>query len=185
MKILYYIEEDATQKDELLADRQMISENIQLCLKGKEDIDGLVEEESWRPLGGLTEMKDQFVKEFRVEKLINNMRKRPKMYVAEIRIDYIFYFLFGYCGANHELSEDDMDRRFCFWFGKWLIKWIEDNVDKEYLPETAFWYDDIRRITRSEQDEAAIFFELCEYFFKDYRNKTGYFSWRCEHDREG
>lgn len=113
-----------------------------------------------------------------IKELISSIQKRPKMFVKEERIDYIFYLLFGYCGAHSKLSEDDMDRSFCIWFGKWLIMWIEDNVDAEYSSKTAWWYDDIKTIAKNEQDELNLFFELCNKFFEDYRNKTGYFSWR-------
>jgi len=115
-----------------------------------------------------------------IEQLIMSMQKRPKMFVKEERIDYIYYLLSGYCGANSKLSkeDDDMDQRFCLWFGKWLVMWINDNVDAEYSPKTAYWYDDIKMIAKNRQDEVNIFFELCNIFFEDYRNNTGYFSWR-------
>lgn len=113
-----------------------------------------------------------------IEQLIISIHKRPKMFLREERIDYLYYFLSGYCGANNKLSEDDMDRKFCFWFSKWLVMWIIDNVDSEYSPKTAYWYDDIRIITKKGQDEMNMFFELCNMFFEDYRKKIGYFSWR-------
>lgn len=114
----------------------------------------------------------------RIEQLIASIQKRPKMFVKEERIDYIYYLLSGYCGANSKLSEDDMERKFCFWFNKWLIMWIVDNVDSEYLPKTAYWYDDIKALAQDEQDEVNTFFKLCGIFFEDYKNKSGYFSWR-------
>lgn len=114
----------------------------------------------------------------KIEELLSDIQKRPKMFVREINIEYICYFLLGYCCANSELSEDDIDRKFCAWFGRWLIMWIEDNVDKDYNPKTAWWFEDIRWLTKSGQDEVAVFFELCKFFFEDYNNKVGYFSWR-------
>lgn len=113
-----------------------------------------------------------------IEKLIDSIQKRPKMFVKEEKIEYIFYLLSGYCGANGKLSEDDINRNFCFWFGKWLIIWIQNNVNVKYTPQTAFWYDDIKTISKSKQDEIKLFFDLCNCFFEDYENKTGYFSWR-------
>ncbi len=113
-----------------------------------------------------------------IEQLIDSIQKRPKMFVKEERIEYIYYFLFGYCAANNKLSDNDIEQKFCYWFGKWLIMWIEDNVDAEYEPQTAYWYDDIKNITRKGQNEVTIFFYLCKGFFEDYKNKIGYFSWR-------
>lgn len=117
----------------------------------------------------------------RIKELLHNMQIRPKMYVREVRMDYIFHFLMGYCGGeNAKLPDDSMDRKFCCWFGKWLIPWIENNVDANYRPTSAAWYDDIIRITPDGQNEVDLFFDLCEKFFEDYENKTGYFSWRNE-----
>lgn len=115
-----------------------------------------------------------------IDELIHAMQVRPKMFVREVRIDYIFHLLTGYCGANADLPNYSMDRKFCAWFGKWLIMWIENNVDAKYRPESACWYDDIIRITPDGQNEVDLFFDLCDKFFDDYENKTGYFSWRNE-----
>lgn len=112
----------------------------------------------------------------RIEKLINSMQRRPGMYLLEERIDYIFQFLLGYCGANsHFLEDDDMDRRFGYWFWKWLLIWTEDNGDQI---ESACWYDVIMAIAEDEQKAVTLFYDLCKIFFEDYKQKRGYFSWR-------
>lgn len=56
------------------------------------------------------------------------------MFIKEERIEYIYYFLLGYCSANNEYLEDDINGKFCCWFLRWLWSWIEDNVDAEYIP---------------------------------------------------
>lgn len=45
------MEDDVDQKDRLLENEKMVSENIRLCFRGKADIEGLLQEESWKPLG--------------------------------------------------------------------------------------------------------------------------------------
>lgn len=45
------IEEPIAHKEKLLLNDMLIQENIQLCIKGKADIDELLQEESWQPLG--------------------------------------------------------------------------------------------------------------------------------------
>lgn len=70
-----------------------------------------------------------------------------QMFVRKVRMDYIFHFLIGYRVANAKLPVDNMDRNFCSWFGKWLLIWIENNVDSKYRATSAAWYDDIIRIT--------------------------------------
>lgn len=114
-----------------------------------------------------------------IEETIALMQKNPKMFVQEERIDYIFYFLDGGCAV---MQSDDIERHFTCWFGKWLIKWIEENFDKLYTPKTVFWYEDIKFIAKDEQNDLKVFFDLCKLFFADYHNKAGYFSWRKEVD---
>ena len=92
-----------------------------------------------------------------IEQLIISIQKRPGMFIKEERIDYIYYLLSGYCGANNKLEGDDMEQKFCYWFSKWLRMWIVDNVDSGYLPKTAYWYDDIKMIAKNEKDEVDIF----------------------------
>ena len=45
------IEEPISQKDKFLCNRELISENIRSCTKGKSDINDLVQGDDWKPLG--------------------------------------------------------------------------------------------------------------------------------------
>lgn len=46
-----FIEEPITHEEKLLLNKDLIYENIQFCFKGKVDIDELLQEENWKPLG--------------------------------------------------------------------------------------------------------------------------------------
>lgn len=46
-----FIEEPIVHEEKLLLSKKLIQENIQFCFKGKGDIDELLQEESWKPLG--------------------------------------------------------------------------------------------------------------------------------------
>lgn len=105
-----------------------------------------------------------------IEQLIDSMKKRPKMYVKEEKIEYIYYYILGYCSASCQFSDDDIDKMFCNWFWKWLVKWIKDNVDSEYQPQSVIWYDDIKIIAKEGKKEKDVFFDLCKLFFEDYKN---------------
>ena len=106
-----------------------------------------------------------------IEQLILTMKKRPGMFVKEEKIEYIYYFLLGFCGANKNYIADGMDHKFSLWFGKWLL--------------TAYWYDDIKTLAKNETNEVRLFYELCENFFLEYRNKMGYFSFRNDDIEKG
>ena len=45
------IEEPISQEDVFLFQKEMIIENIQFCVRGKEDIDEIARGEGWQPLG--------------------------------------------------------------------------------------------------------------------------------------
>ena len=128
----------------------------------------------WHPIGIFRRKVDY--KNMKIMDRINMMRRRPGMFVKEERIDYIFYDICGYCHGCYEYAEDDMDKRFYAWFGEWLRLWIVDNFDSEYTQKTFFWYEDIRAIAaQTGQNEATLFYELCDLFFDDYINKKKYF----------
>lgn len=112
-----------------------------------------------------------------IEHLIFSIQNRPKMFVKEERIDYLYYLLSGYCAGIND-SPDEMDQKFCCWFGKWLMIWIERNIDANYIPQTSYWYDDIKVIAKDDHNEVMLFYDLCSQFFEDYKNKTGYFGWK-------
>ena len=114
-------------------------------------------------------------KEMTIEQLLDAMKKRSGMFIIEERIDYIYYLISGYCGAKSYLEEDDIDRKFRCWFGKWLLQWIEENINSKYKPMSSYWYLDIKAIAGGEEKEVPLFYELCEKFFDDYRNRRGYF----------
>ena len=115
-----------------------------------------------------------------IEELLVALQKNPEKFIDEERIEYIYHFLGGYCygGAESGLGKEDLNRRFSGWFWNWLLKWIRKNVNVKYTPKAAIWSDDIKAIAGGEEKEVPLFYELCGYFFEDYRKKRGYFSWR-------
>lgn len=113
-----------------------------------------------------------------IEQTIDSIRRRPGMFVKEEKIEYIYHFISGNCLACNQYSSDDMDKMFSRWFGEWLLEWIEENVDMEYQPKSQHWYRDIKAIAGGEEEEVTLFYKLSSFFFDDYRNGSGYFSWR-------
>ena len=119
----------------------------------------------------------------KIKQTLDTMRQRPGMYIEDKRIDYIFYLLDGYCVGwkkavkdGQKVDDDDeMSGNFTVWFGQWLKMWIEDNIDPEFRVSVQ-WYKNIKAITKDGQDEFDVFFELCDKFFDDYKNRRGYFS---------
>ena len=113
-----------------------------------------------------------------IRELICTIKKRPGMFLKEKKLEYIYYLILGYCGANKDKENDNLNKNFSSWFWKWLHLWIEENIDKNYISDSSYWYDDIKKIANNNEHEMDIFFQLCDLFFQDYDRKTGYFKWR-------
>ena len=142
-----------------------VSERFLGLIKCSEDF-GLFGEK-WFVIDTLT---NEVIKDMYIRHEISGMQSKPKMYVREVTIEHIYYLLSGISIAFSELPKDSLDRNFMDWFGKWLIRWINSNINPEYSPQTAYWYDDIKKIAENEQDEVELFFRLCQLFFEDYDN---------------
>ncbi|MCM1500888.1 MAG: hypothetical protein NC124_20715 [Clostridium sp.] len=114
-----------------------------------------------------------------IKKLIQFIQKRPLMYLQEEKIDYIYHFLLGHCGFACRCDfASEMDKEFELWFGKWLYEWMVEHYDKNYKFKTFHWNDTLKEITGSEEEAVQLFYTLCETFFSDYEEETGYFEWK-------
>lgn len=110
--------------------------------------------------------------------LINSIQKRPLMYVQEEKIDYIAHLLMGYCiAASHNNAPSEMDKNFWAWFGYWLDDWMKVNYSNSYEVKTLYWHEILKDITDDEREAVELFYRLCKQFFKDFKQKNGYFNW--------
>ena len=109
-------------------------------------------------------------------RLLHEIRLRPGMFVKDLRVDLLYYWLQGRCLVHREegVPEEEIDATFCQEFGEWLIRWIRENVDENYTPQSKYWYEDIRRILPEGREELDYFLELCKLFFEDYGAEKGF-----------
>lgn len=105
-----------------------------------------------------------------IRELINSIKIRPKMFVAEVQLDYIFHFLLGYLGAEkHNASEEE--RELCSIYAGRFVHWVHKSVNTNSSNPIEFdfiWYRMIEKVTNSEQEAAELFFKLSEEFFNYY-----------------
>jgi len=99
--------------------------------------------------------------------LIDSMEKRPKMYVMPVKIEYIFYFIFGYLWRK---DLDDIERTFRSHFHYWIVDWIVKNIDNKYEMESFLWYHAFISVTKGDQEAVDLFFKASREFFDDYKN---------------
>lgn len=107
-----------------------------------------------------------------IEELINRIEKRPKMFVHEVRLDYIYYLLAGYIGCAVQTKFiEKKDIYFREKFFVWLKKWAEINFNKDYSGKPILWYDIIEDNTSSNEDAVAKFYALSKQFFVEYQEE--------------
>lgn len=104
-----------------------------------------------------------------IEMLIAGIRRRPRMYVDEVKIEYIYHFLFGYSMGNRE-KESESDKIFRLAFSKWFFGWIIKNLDSNYENQSFVWYHMLIDVTNSAEEAVELFFQLSEKFFEEYHN---------------
>ncbi len=108
-----------------------------------------------------------------IQELIQNMKKRPLMYIKEVRLDYIEHFLLGFSYSVLKKDENEIDKLFHGYFQKYVIKWIRDNIDADYQVDSLWYHTSIRDITEGESQAVELFFKLCEEFFDEYNEIGG------------
>lgn len=79
-------------------------------------------------------------------------------------------FIFGlYAGLGN--TRNELDVFFSNYFHKWVLYWIENNIDPNYAPVKGWWDQWIKDISTNEENEKELFFRICKEFFEMYENK--------------
>ena len=103
-----------------------------------------------------------------VKEFINAIRNRPRMYVEDIKLDYIYYLIIGFLGSNLiNKKGNNIDQIYKSFFCQWMLKWVKENVNENYERKSFFWYNIIRDVTNSEDEAVQLFFELTDKFFEE------------------
>ena len=117
-----------------------------------------------------------------VKEFIKSIQKNPKMFVDEVRIDYLDHLIVGFfvClkGNNNAV---DIDLQFHAHFTRWLVKWIQKNIVKKYEQKYFSWSQTLKdiNITSDEIETVKLFFELCDKFFEKNENKEFSYKTNC------
>lgn len=107
-----------------------------------------------------------------VYNLIQNIKRRPLMFVEEERLDYIWYFTSGYAGHSSMIKENNIiNEKYHTQFPHWLPKWIKKNKDNTYEVHTYSVCEMIYEITSSEKEAVELYYELIEKFFEEIKEE--------------
>lgn len=104
-----------------------------------------------------------------VKYFIKNIQKKPIAYVHEVKTDYLEYLIDGFICCNLMYDRvDNEERYFHCYFVDWIVEWINKNIDNKYKRRSSLWHQILRDVTNDEQEAVALFFQLCDQFFKQY-----------------
>lgn len=101
-----------------------------------------------------------------IKEFIAAIQNRPKMYVEEVRLDYLYYLIWGYLGGNLMKGYSDIEKKFQAYFYNYVLEWARKNVDENYERNSLFWHQIIRDVTNTEEEAVDLFFKLSEKFFE-------------------
>lgn len=104
-----------------------------------------------------------------VEKMIGYIKARPKMYVEEVRLDYIYYLLKGFLGcSNMTLFADEKDRAFKSDFYKWVVAKMKSAYNSDYSDRYFTWHHIIQqKANEIGVDAVSLFYQLSDEFFSE------------------
>ena len=106
-----------------------------------------------------------------VKEFIKSIQKNPKMFVDEVRIDYLDHLIVGFfvClkGNNNAV---DIDLQFHAHFTRWLVKWIQKNIDKKYEQKYFSWSQTLKDINITSDEIETVSYVIS--FLKKMRIKN-------------
>ena len=107
-----------------------------------------------------------------VKEFIKLIKKNPRMFVDENRMDYIEHVIYGFVSCNLlNKRGDNVDMQFHTFFWKWMVTWIKINIDGNYEEKYYSWNKTLKDVTSNEAEAIELFFQLCDLFFDEYENK--------------
>ena len=106
-----------------------------------------------------------------IEQLINNVKKRPGMYVGCIELQPIVHFINGFM-FNNVISNrmDSVDKEFKHRVHDWVRKQLETKYSIEFEEYQGYFYY-ITQVNQNPEEGLKMFFDLCDEFFEEFHKK--------------
>lgn len=106
-----------------------------------------------------------------IEQLINNVKKRPGMYVGCLELQPVSFFIDGFMYNN--VSSNNMeivDKEFREKFDDWAREQLEKKYNIELEKYRNYFYY-ISQVNPNPEEGLKIFFDLCDEFFEEFHKK--------------
>lgn len=100
-----------------------------------------------------------------IKKLIEIMEQRPSMYIGELKLESLYFFISGFLFNNiatHNADETDM--MFKREFHEWVRKWIERNKNIVFDEDRNYLFY-IQQVCQNQEQSVKLFFQLAREFF--------------------
>jgi len=109
-----------------------------------------------------------------IEERIYNIRKRPKMYVHEVRLDYIYYLIAGSLGSNIGSRDvQNIDIAFKRDFNQWVEEWIYEKKEIDFRRKVVVWHKIISSCANGDEEAVNLFYQISSEFFEVYHKENG------------
>lgn len=106
-----------------------------------------------------------------IEELINQIKKRPGMFVGCMELEPIVHFINGFM-LNNSLSGrvDDIEKEYKEEFHDWVRIQLENRYKIELEKHRGYMFY-ITQVSRNSEEGLKILFELCDEFFREFHEK--------------
>ena len=106
-----------------------------------------------------------------IEQLINNVKKRPGMYVGCLELQPVSFFIDGFMYNNVSSNNmEKVDKEFRENIDDWAREQLEKKHDIELERNRDYIYY-ITKVNQNPEEGLKMFFGLCDKFFEEFHKK--------------
>ena len=107
-----------------------------------------------------------------IEQALKLVKRRPGMYIGTPNIKALRHFIEGFLFNNIKCNRGyPLDECFIYKIHDWMKQKIEEKCDRKFDLSMGYDYY-IEAVCDSGEQEVDLFFELCEEFIEEMKNKN-------------
>lgn len=104
------------------------------------------------------------------EKIITQIQLSPQLYLEEVSLRNLYFFLAGFSSCRDRLhmsdySDEYSTKYFSGWLNNWMTLYLGETNELEWEP---FWYSYVTKYVKSKEKALQLFFNASNEFFKEY-----------------
>ncbi|MBP1042398.1 hypothetical protein I6N95_15365 [Vagococcus sp. BWB3-3] len=104
------------------------------------------------------------------EKIIAKIQSAPQLYLEEVNLRNLYFFLAGFSSCRDRLHMSDYSdayytKHFSRWLNSWMTSYLGETNELEWEP---FWYSYVTKYVKSKEKALQLFFKASNEFFTEY-----------------